>query len=105
MHLWPKTWQNLTNIDTCENIRLIQACIYHDHDNSLSKGNWIMVIHHSLLSQGLALSQCDDPKRYSAAGFLRMVLFHPGIYLVMKNRCCYTHLLNLWSNTLHWHYI
>ena len=31
VHLWHKTWQNLTDIDTCENIRLIKACIYHGY--------------------------------------------------------------------------
>ena len=31
MHLWHKTSQNLTDIDTCENIRLIKANIYHDY--------------------------------------------------------------------------
>ena len=32
-----------------------------------------------------------------------MILFHPGIYSVVKNCCCYVHPLSLWSNTLHWH--
>ena len=45
-----KTWQNLTDIDTCENIRLIQACIYHGYYKIFSKGKWITAIHHSLLS-------------------------------------------------------
>ena len=31
--------------------------------------------------------------------------FHPGIHLAMKNCYCYVHPLNLWPNTLHWHYI
>ena len=61
MHLWHKTWQNLNDIDICENIRLIQACIYHDYYKISSKGQWITVIHHSLLSQGLVLPQRDDP--------------------------------------------
>ena len=33
-----------------------------------------------------------------------MVLFHPGTRLAMKNCFCCVHPLNLWSNTLHWHY-
>ena len=43
VHLWHKTWQNLTDIDTCENIRLIQACICHDYYKIFS-----MAIHHQL---------------------------------------------------------
>ena len=42
--------QNLTDIDTCENIRLIQACVYHGYFKILSKEQWIAAIHHSLLS-------------------------------------------------------
>ena len=34
-----------------------------------------------------------------------MVLFHPGIHLLVNNSCCYTHPLSLCSNTLHWQYI
>ena len=49
VHLWHKTWQNLTDIDTCENIRLIQACIYHDYYKIFSKGQEIMAIHRNLL--------------------------------------------------------
>ena len=48
-HLWHKARQNLTGIDTCENIRLIQACIYHDYYKIFSKGEEIMAIHHNLL--------------------------------------------------------
>ena len=33
-----KRWQNLTDNDTCENIRLIQACIYHGCYKFFSKG-------------------------------------------------------------------
>ena len=44
-HLWHKTWQNLTGIIKCENIRLIQTYIYHDY----SKGPEAMAIHHQLL--------------------------------------------------------
>ena len=33
-----------------------------------------------------------------------MFFSHPGIHPAMKSCCCYNHLLNLWSNTLHWHY-
>ena len=38
VHLSHKTWQNLTDTDTCKNILLIQACIYHDYYESFSKG-------------------------------------------------------------------
>ena len=31
VRLWHKTKQNLTDTYTCENICLIQACIYHDY--------------------------------------------------------------------------
>ena len=48
VHLWHKTGQNLTDIDTCENIRLTQACIYHDYYKIFSKGQEIMAIHHNL---------------------------------------------------------
>ena len=48
VHLSHKTWQNLTDIDTCENIRLIQACIYHDYYKIFSKGQKIMAIYHNL---------------------------------------------------------
>ena len=33
-----KQGKNLTGIDTCENIRLIQACIYHDYYQCFPKG-------------------------------------------------------------------
>ena len=49
VHLWHKTWQDLTDTDTCENTRLIQACIYHDYYKIFSKGQEIMAIHHNLL--------------------------------------------------------
>ena len=41
-----KTWQNLTDIDTYENIRLIQACIYYGYYKffSKSKGEWPFII-------------------------------------------------------------
>ena len=45
-----KTKQNLTNTDTCENNRLIQACIYHDYYKIFSKEQEIMAIHHNLMS-------------------------------------------------------
>ena len=48
-HLWHKTRQNLTGIDTCENIRLIQACIYHDYYKIFPKGQETMAIYHNLL--------------------------------------------------------
>ena len=48
VHLSHKTWQNLTDINTCENIRLIRACIYQDYDKFFSKGWEIMVIHRNL---------------------------------------------------------
>ena len=48
VHLSHKTWQNLTDIDTFENIRLIQAYIYHDYYKSFCKGQGIMAIHHNL---------------------------------------------------------
>ena len=38
VHSWHKTWQNLTDTDTCEDIRLIQAYIYHDYYKTFSKG-------------------------------------------------------------------
>ena len=50
MHLWRNTWQNLTTISTCQNIRLMQACIYYGYYKISSKGQWITTIHHSLLS-------------------------------------------------------
>ena len=49
VHLWHKTLQNLTDTDTSENIRLIQACIYHGYYKMFSKGQEITTIHHSLL--------------------------------------------------------
>ena len=33
-----KQVKNLTDIDTCKNIRLIQACIYHDYYKFSPKG-------------------------------------------------------------------
>ena len=50
VHLYLKTKQNLTDIDTYENIRLIQACTYDDYYKISSKGHWTMVIRHSLLT-------------------------------------------------------
>ena len=47
-YLWHKTKQNLTGTDTCENIRLIQAYIYHGYYKMFSKGLKIMAIHHQL---------------------------------------------------------
>ena len=44
-----QTEQNLTDIDTRENIRLIQACTYHDYYKISSKEYWIMAINHNLL--------------------------------------------------------
>ena len=38
VHLSHKTWQNLTDTDTCENMRLIQACIHHGYYKIFSKG-------------------------------------------------------------------
>ena len=38
VHLSHKTWQNLTDIDTCEDISLIQACIYQEYYKIFSKG-------------------------------------------------------------------
>ena len=61
VYLRHKPWQNLTEIDTCENIRLIQACIYHGYYKMLSKGQWITAIHHSLMPYGLLLPECYDP--------------------------------------------
>ena len=49
VHLLHKTWQNLTDIDTRENIRLIQASIYHGYYKIFSKGQGIMAIHHNPL--------------------------------------------------------
>ena len=48
--LMTQTGQNLTDIDTCENIRLIQFCICHGYYKLFSKGQWITATHHSLLS-------------------------------------------------------
>ena len=39
----------LTEINTCENIRLIQACIYYGYYEIFSKGQQIMAIHHNIL--------------------------------------------------------
>ena len=41
--------QILMDTNTCENIRLIQACIYHDYYKIFSKGQEIMAIHRNLL--------------------------------------------------------
>ena len=60
VHLWDKTWPNLIDIDTSENIRLIQACMYHGYHKIFSKGQGIMAIHHNLPLQGLIVLQCDD---------------------------------------------
>ena len=38
VHLQWQTGQNLTKIDTCENIGLIQACIYHGCYKIFSEG-------------------------------------------------------------------
>ena len=40
--------QILMDTNTCENIRLIQACIYHDYYIIFSKEQELMTIHHSL---------------------------------------------------------
>ena len=50
VHLQWQTGQNLTKIDTCENIGLIQACIYHGYYKIFSEGQEIMAIHHNLPS-------------------------------------------------------
>ena len=50
----------LSGINTSENIRLIQDCIYHDYYNVFSKGAGIMAINHQPL-QVLVLLQYDDP--------------------------------------------
>ena len=50
VHLSHKTGKNLTDTNSCENIRLIQACIYHDYCKIFSKGQGIMAIHHNLPS-------------------------------------------------------
>ena len=49
VHLWHKTWPNLTDINTCENICLIQACIYCGYYKTFSRGLGIMTIHHQPL--------------------------------------------------------
>ena len=103
VHLSHKTWQNLTDTDTCENIRLIEPCIYYGYYKIFSKGQEIMAIHHNLLLQGFVVLQCDDPEWCLVDEFLQTVLFHPVIHLAMKNYCFYNPLINLWSNTLHWH--
>ena len=33
-----KTQKNLADINTCDSIRLIQACIYHEYYKTFSKG-------------------------------------------------------------------
>ena len=48
VHLQHQTGKNLTDINKCENIHLIQACIYHNYYKIYSKGPWIMAIHHNL---------------------------------------------------------
>ena len=48
--LWYETWQTLTDIDTCKNIRLIQAFIYHGYYNIISKGQSVTTIYNSLPS-------------------------------------------------------
>ena len=50
----------LSGINTSENIRLIQDCIYHDYYKVFSKGAGIMAINHQPL-QVLVLLQYDDP--------------------------------------------
>ena len=45
VYLWHKTGQNLTDINTFENIRLIQACMFHGYYKIFSKGEEIMAIH------------------------------------------------------------
>ena len=51
VHLSHKTWQNLADIDTCENIRLIQVCIYHSYYKILAIKGWeIMSINRNLMS-------------------------------------------------------
>ena len=50
VHLWRQTWQNLTNIDTYENIRSIQACIYHGYYKIFSRRLGKEAIHHNLPS-------------------------------------------------------
>ena len=49
VHLSHKTWQNLTDFDTCENICLIQACINHGYYKYFSKEQEMMTIHHQPL--------------------------------------------------------
>ena len=49
VRLWHKTVQNLADTDTCQNIRLIQACIYHCYYKISFKGHWLTTIYHSLL--------------------------------------------------------
>ena len=49
VHLQRQTGQNLTEIDTCENIGLIQVCIYHGYYKIFSEGWEIMTTHRSLL--------------------------------------------------------
>ena len=39
IHSWHKTLQKLSDIDTFENIYLIQTCTSHDHSRFLPKGH------------------------------------------------------------------
>ena len=64
-----KAPQNLADIETYENIPLIQVFIYIGNCKILSKGHETVAIYHNLLLQGLNLLQCDDFLRYSANRF------------------------------------
>ena len=50
VYLWQQTEQNLTDTNTCENICLVLAYIYHGYHGISSKARLIRTIHHRLLS-------------------------------------------------------